>query len=103
MLPALSQATSVGWLNVEPGTPVAGLAPLAAAAAAAATATATAAAAGRAGRLRAAAPPITSGLRPSTSATRPSVSNFTTWLAPTSMVQTLSCGSTRRPKAALKP
>ena len=57
-----------------------------------------AAAAGRAGRTL-----IVSGLRPSTRATRPSVSNLTTWLAAASIVQTLSCGSTRRPIAALKP
>ena len=46
---------------------------------------------------------IASGFRPSTSATRPCASNFTTWLADPSMVQTLSWGSTRRPNAVLKP
>ena len=97
MLPALSHATSVG-LAEAPSRGCLRRAgdwpPAAATAAATDRRRRTAAGPPAAARGRTA---IASGLRPSTSATRPSVSNFTTWLAPTSMVQTLSCGSTRRP------
>src|SRR5215204_3028440 len=133
MLPALSQPTSVGRLKLEPGVPDPGAAacgpprpPPAAGGGGGAPRPS-----GAPPRAPAAGPPapggagggpktpepivpagpgeapgrtlMVSGLRPRTSATRPSASNFTTWLAPMSIVQMLSCGSTRMPYAALNP
>src|SRR4051812_3488883 len=105
MLPALSHATSDGRLKVDPGVPDPG----AAAGAPPGPAPrpppppAPPPAPGPPPRGAAGRTLIASGLRPSTSATRPSGSNFTTWLAPASTVHTLSCGSIRRPYAMLKP
>src|SRR6476659_8734159 len=105
MLPALSQATSDGRLNVEPGVPDPGAAagapppgPPPRPAPPPAPPRPPPSPRGAAGRTL-----IASGLRPSTSATLPSGANFTTWLAAASTVHTLSCGSILRPYATLKP
>src|SRR6266516_5215619 len=113
MLPVLSQATSVGRLNVEPGRPDPGRPrppPPRPASAPPAGAPRPPSAAPRPASGAPRPPPgdpdrtlIASGFRPRTRATRPSVSNLTTWLAASSTVQTLSCGSTRSPNAALNP
>src|SRR4029450_6978566 len=116
MFPARSHATSVGRLKVDPGTPdPAGPRPPprpprpSAPPAAAGAPPAPGAPLGAAPRAPSGPPPrppsgaaprpppgapartaIVSGLRPSTSATLPSASNFTTWLAAESIGQTLA-------------